>query len=492
MQSGQKNHTLVRVLKWGLILVISVIAFQFFKLIPGSSPLKYLASVVTVVALCHATWSEYHTAKSKGESFSIGSDKLFLAVGLLVAFSASVWDDIGKFHSEKVAEYKSEKLNKAQNDLANITNNNTRNAAVDAAKTRQVAIQTSADATRIKQDEKLLILDQKVLTALAQQNNRMTKHNAIEQVRASRQAMQDAQRIRLVTQDQAERTRDAGRSTALHSDVVQTSRNVHSLRETLYGLERTLNPIQNVRLTYLLQIPLDANDPQMAAYKITLEKALEQYKNQNAANTPNALFSEQGGNYLALSGATLTNNRLVISPGSELFPSDKTTFPGLLFNYPVKVGLWHKSSITVSQTGDKRSKTAQPDMQLEIVPNDKPELWYYPGNKTLVLAYNNVPVSVGKLSGKIISVPDLDGGLVQTNRLSYDYSKGTWDTSEVFTNIQRGMMMQRMVFNIADHLYVVEAGDIRYSLDNQMRPSFSFIFDNKKSLLNNNAAAKEW
>lgn len=494
-----KRTPILRVVKYGLIILASVSAYYLFRLIPGSSPLKYVASVITVVAVVHGVWTEYQKAKGNGETYTVPADKWFLGVGLLVAFGAAINDDVNKHDSDQSSQKKSHTIAKAQTDLALInnklaltTNAYTHKAAADAAKTREDAAKTRADATRIKQDDKVIVLSQRVLTALGYQNNRMARQNTLEQERTNQQQTRDAQMSRSVIREQSIRTRDQNQRLAIHNDVAEASRSVHSLRETLNGMERTLNPIQDVRLTYLCPVQLDDPDPQIQAYRASLDKAFARYEAANAADKASSPeFAARGGTYVNLKGAKMSTERLIITRGSDLYPTDVTKLPGSLFNYPVKVGFWKKPIMNFPRSGPRPIQISQPDVELEITSSDQPQLWYYLPSKTLILAYYNMPVAIGKNSGNITSLPDLSGALVQVRRLNFDFSKEAFAQPDITTAIYDPHIW-RFALTISNHSYLFDTSDFQYALDINLTLVCSFTFDSKKSSRNHEPLISEW
>lgn len=479
---AQRDQLRNRIYRYGALVGVALLVYYLLGLIPGSSPLKYVASLVSVGAIVHTLRKDYIEAKGKGEHPSLASDKMLAIVALLIAFLASINDDHTKYKTDQASQRKSDALAKAQSNLAQagnklaiLTNNNTRKAAADAAKTRDIASQTKADAIRIKQDERVIILDQKVLTALAQQSNKIARQNTLEQRRDALQQESDAHRLSLVTQEQAERTRDTTKSIALHSDVLQASRGIHSLRETLDGFERTLNPLKDARLTYLVIIPLNNPSPQMQAYKALLDKAVQEYEASSPVKDT-AQITGVGGTFQTEQGLTGSTSRLILSRGSALFPTDPKGFLGSLFNAPMKVGVWHKSSWKKLPNGQVRLSNLQPDMELEVSIHTAPELWYYPATKMLVLAYNNVPVATDVSTGKIASLPDLEGSWIAIRENNYDPNTQTFSYTPD-DDIRRQCAVWRISLLASNRLFLFDSNDLQHSIDGSGKPMCTLIFD---------------
>ncbi len=471
----QKDELSHRIFRYAAMLGGAFVVYYLLGLIPGSSPFKYVASLVSVAAIIHTIRKDYMEAKGKGERPSIALDKLLAMVALLVALLWSIKDDHTKYITDLTSQRKSDALAKAQNDLAQMTNDNTRRAAADAAKTRAIASQTKADATRIKQDERVVVLDQRVLTALAQQNNKIARQNTLEQRRDALRQESDAHRLSLVTQEQAGRTRDANKAVALHSDILQASRSVHNLSETLYGFERTLNPIKDARLNYTIVVPLNNPDPQIQAFKGLLDKAVQEYQASSPAKDTSQITGV-GGTFQTEQGLTGNTSRLILSRGSVLFPTDPKSFLGSLFNAPMKVGFWHKSSWKRLPNGQIKLSNMQPDMELEVSTHAAPELWYYPVMKMLVLAYNNVPVATDISTGKITSLPDLEGSWIVMRENNYDSNTETFSYAPD-DEVRRQCVVRRVSLLASNRLFLFDFNDLQHSIDGSGKPMCTFTFD---------------
>lgn len=149
----------------------------------------------------------------------------------------------------------------------------------------------------------------------------------------------------------------------------------------------------------------------------------------------------------------------------------------------------------IMPNGKWKPATHLPDLELEITSDGTPQLWYYLGAKMLVLAYYNVPTNVVRITGKISSVPDLNGGYVEVKRLDWDFTKQTHNY-EKLTTLQLTTNLMRIGFLISNQEYTFDRKDMQYSLKRQTNgnpaPSFNFRFDIKKSQQYTNAFTSEW
>lgn len=127
--------------------------------------------------------------------------------------------------------------------------------------------------------------------------------------------------IALVSQvlESAKATRDARAASAATQEQLRKSDII--LRE----VDRTLNPLDDVRISYWMQVPLD--DPAMAAYKQRLEHGVEQIVANYAANHTDPRFG---------SPAKLKQGRVLqvyIPVTSPLFPQRAETVPYYLLAF---------------------------------------------------------------------------------------------------------------------------------------------------------------
>ena len=257
-------------------------------------------------------------------------------------------------------------------------------------------------------------------------------------VKNARVSQLQSQLTQILMRDEALRTRDYNKNLALRNQLSEASHSLRNLNATLYGFERTLNPIKDPKIDFRVDIPLQ--DPSLKEYRIALEAEATRYLTENkrsyannptdanigAENSKSKIFQNEifevykdkkgGGNRI--------KTVLEIRRGTFLFPNreskDNDPTVKLLLAYQPQLSFFARGRFTPNRFSLLPANNAD----LLITSNVSfatTRLMYSVTTKRLSLEYSGVILAyLIKQTGRIVSLPDLKGARVQVMRQNFE------------------------------------------------------------------------
>lgn len=390
-----------------MALVALVIVATIIYLVLGKTPvpkvLVYLGPVVAMIGALVGFGYRVHAQQKKGEHTSLIPDiltTLFVVVGSVVIIAKTYSDEQTTQRQNfdtKTAQ------SRAQKHLDQISE--------DQHKRGEELVQ---QADRNKREEESITarfhheqqFQQKVTQALAKANNTLTQ---VEAARLKNLAV--ANHV-----DEVSKTLSGFQKTG------------KGFKETAASIERTLRPIQDVKVAYRVILPLDR--PEMQDYRISLEREVEAYLTmRKKIGSSNGFQKIVSDTFIQEVDITIKNREgaidakkilLDIRPGSTLYPTDIGAMGEALtyMTYEPTLYFYKSTSAKMRKKQGHGLILATADLVVSCnVPVNKPTLEYSVKSKTLSMLYNRfVITSTTKVTNRLVSVPDLANATVQVVR----------------------------------------------------------------------------
>lgn len=185
---------------------------------------------------------------------------------------------------------------------------------------------------------------------------------------------------------------------------------VEKSNQILHEVQRSLNPLKDVRVSYSFRVPLD--DPSLASYRERLLKgvrdlAADYLKNPHIDPLAYVMIPDKTG------GVEVVR----ITPKSPLFPQPQETVAFYLIRYSGVNMSFYRSPSPVSAFSEKDpSRRPHPDLEWEVGTSKSEDpaseamaLEYDFRSGTLDIVVSSMPVFIRNSDGSIISTIDLSG-----------------------------------------------------------------------------------
>ena len=446
-----------RAVKPFLLVSIVFVAWLVLRVFPVSSGLKYIGSIVTLLVAVGAFIIKNYPEYKKSGRFSPASAEVVTTLGAVFLALITIG---GTWTGDQEAQKKAVEDAATKSKQERISDN---------LQLREIAVAQGEKSLALQAEENKREELANAASHAADINLQERVTQSLTRAEASRnrqEQMRDAQRIRLTTLEQAERTRDAEKSIALHNDVKQTAQNVKSLRETLHGLERALNPIQSISVSYQVRIPLD--DPQMSQYRKDLNEAVNTFLANGKRIEPNSPFVVyQTTTY---SSSSHVDHTLSIRRGSTLYPSDPASVRTALFSYPIELRFWdklfhYKNGYIGGNKLNLIIRTAADRLP--------PDVYYNLDRKWLYFVYKGTLLPNGSYTmnaPKGLSLLDLTGEKVQVSQDQLSNFLGTDGPSNnndyILDDLKKKYYVSEIFMQMSNRLFVFGEGGNNWSYFN--------------------------
>lgn len=417
---------------------------------------NYYKYVAYIAGFAVATWKEIfkrdeQTNQLKPQPLSHWALPL---VGLISVCSASVLSDFSDARLKK-QDTETQKLQHRVEDVEHRLEVNELLRKLDEQKHLQIfhAQQQIVASERIRQEQK----------ALARQNRKQQELQATQ--------------IKFFDREQESETRHEQHTDAVRSDIATATRSVQSLRKTLYGFERAVNPIQSIVLTYAVHIPLD--EPEMKEYKNLLDQKLNEYKivaSLGSEPDPSSPFTApQRITIVNNDGKPQVQHGIAIKKGSALYPNDLG--PDQVFSYQIRMQIQKRVLGSLAPTV---LDTTLPDLLISMkAAYSEPDLVYTFEDHQLHLWYSKLNVvNAAKLTGRIVALPDLNGARVEATRNAFYRNDGAYLAANHLTRLQAKCYIDKIEMTISGRYFDFEPGKIKHFLDPNFGDVCYFTFAN--------------
>lgn len=333
-------------------------------------------------------------------------------------------------------------------------------------------------------DLKRLLAEQKLreiaMVGQAQQNHlvqvELSKRTTLEDKRQAEETRHEVgekatDQRNLIAQKDAENIQRSVRDLQITQKGFQED--AKGFQSTGVAINRSVNRIEKVALTYQIILPL--NRPDMAVYREKLMSTilmfqLDTLQGKDKNNPAEVGLTNEGNTYIAANGAHLSSKRIEISPNSPLYPSTFDTSFRELLSYPLFIKIM-RGRVTPSMSTQPIS-----DLTVETHPGLVPKVYYFPSDGTLRLAFNGAIGSISKATNNLWSLLDLKNSRVNVMRNTFDYTTSEFAVKPA-SALQRDCLLTSIVLSVNDSSYAYGVKDFTYHRDNAGMMYCSFVFN---------------